>query len=820
MVAVRQYDAPLEGEWIKWPQQDTDNTYIATSSEVGLYKFPQMPAEVFLFLSHQPPSPPRNYPVSSRIFVRDGKVVRLSSKTNELLEIDSKHSAGGIFPIPVFIKSGKGSILKDVDGNEIIDFICMLSATNLGQCHPKLLEAMITSMQTITLTNIATKVGDWAEFARDMCTRFGYDKMAGMVSGTEGADAAVKFARKWGIKVKGIPPRDVLVLGVSDNYHGVGSGIWPIMNDMGQSSDYGIVNENLRNTNPKTGELLKYGCLKDFEQVLADVHGRVAAIIMECIHGKKPSFEEELNFAIGVRQLCKKYNILFIADEVRMGSGKTGKFLCSDWMGPENKPDMVVMGKSITGGAYPASYIFGHNEVMNLVGGYESVATFGMAPAAIAATRATLQIMDEERLVERATWIGQIWKKETADWNMPWLDYTTNRGADLGLYLKRTGSPRHTTRRLSMLCLHKGVLTYPDGDRVRMGVALNIPEADLLRGITSVREALLELEDYDEIETGPPMKGVVPDMHERKASEAGTTRGPFPMALDDHMSMASMHRHSGERPAKRRSRDIENLTAESPSPKNLDPPLFSTTKNPKPIHHSSFTANHHLDFGMQIHWGNAAIPVSYRLAAEDTQAFFANMESQPVDPTRECLQRFSELSSRLSRFRQDHFVMLSELLSFSSCRNTNNINQGARIPQNTNGRALESFQTFLDILQGMKPRLSPTSSADSENPCNPTPTILNPEKLTEVEKATCSRPPANPSAPLSTPIDMPTTLTILTCYTWLLQAYDTIFSQIYCALAIRTDITSPSSIPSVLPGLQFGGFDLDEHRDMQIEMPI
>lgn len=95
---------------------------------------------------------------------------------------------------------------------------------------------------------------------------------------------------------------------------------------------------------------------------------------------------------------------------------------------------------------------------------------------------------------------------------MPWLDYTTNRGADLGLYLKRTGNPRLTTRRLSMLCLHKGIFTYPDGDRVRMGVALNIPEADLLRGMAILKEALLELDDYDEIETGPPMKGVIPEM--------------------------------------------------------------------------------------------------------------------------------------------------------------------------------------------------------------------------------------------------------------------------------------------------------------------
>ncbi|EDP48995.1 acetylornithine aminotransferase, putative [Aspergillus fumigatus A1163] len=462
---------------------------------------------------------------------REGKVVRLSSKTKELLEIDSKHSAGGIFPLPVFIKSGKDSILKDADGKEIIDFICMLSATNLGQCHPKLLQAMTTSMQTITLTNIATKVGDWAEFTRDMCARFGYDKMVGMVSGTEGADAAVKFARKWGIKRKGIPPRDVLVLGVSDNYHGVGSGIWPIMNDMGQASGkyiaFSVVTCSLTPALSLPTDQLWHHQRESSKYEPDDwgapevwMPGRRRA--SPCWqsrtcgrnnHGVYPREKtEELNFAIGVRQLCKRYNILFIADEVRMGSGKTGKFLCSNWMGPENKPDMVVMGKSITGGAYPASYIFGNHEVMDLIGGYEPVATFGMAPAAIAATRATLEIIDEEKLVDRATWIGQVWKKETAGWSMPWLDYTTNRGADLGLYLKRTGNPRLTTRRLSMLCLHKGIFTYPDGDRVRMGVALNIPEADLLRGMAILKEALLELDDYDEIETGPPMKGVIPEM--------------------------------------------------------------------------------------------------------------------------------------------------------------------------------------------------------------------------------------------------------------------------------------------------------------------
>ncbi|CAG8907717.1 unnamed protein product [Penicillium egyptiacum] len=444
--------------------------------------------------------------------VGDGNVLRLSEKTKELLEIDERYSAGGIFPLPVFIKSGKGSILKDIDGREIIDFISMLSATNLGQCHPKLVEAQIASINTITLTNIATKVGDWAEFAHEMCGRFGFDKMVGVVSGSEGADAAVKFARKWGIKVKGIDPKKTLVLGVSDNYHGVSSGIWPIMNDMGQATDYGVQNENLRNTNPETGKALNYCCVHDFEEVFAAVHNRVAAVIMECIHGKSPAFEEELNFAIAVRKLCKRYNILFIADEVRMGAAKTGKFLCSDWMGEENKPDMVVMGKSITGGAYPASYILGNNEVMDLIGGYESVATFGMAPQAIALTRATLDIIEKEELLERAAWIGEVWRQETSSWQSPWLDYVTNRGADFGLYLKRTNNPCVTTRKLAMLCLHKGILVYPDGDRLRLGVALNIPESQLRRGIAILKEALDEIDGYDEIETGPPMKGTVPSM--------------------------------------------------------------------------------------------------------------------------------------------------------------------------------------------------------------------------------------------------------------------------------------------------------------------
>ncbi|KAL6352119.1 hypothetical protein LRP88_14561 [Fusarium phalaenopsidis] len=408
-------------------------------------------------------------------------VPEFSPRVKELLDLEEQYSAGGIFPLPAFIKSGQGSTLKDVDGREILDFVCMMSATNLGQSQPVVVEAMQRAVQEITLANIATKVAEWPEFCKEMCQRLGYDKMVGMVSGTEGADSAIKFVRKWGIKVKGIRPAEVLVL------------------------DYGITSENLRNTHPDTGKLLRYGSVQDFEEVLDAHHGRIAAVIME-------TFEEELSFAIGVRKLCKKYNILFVADEVRMGCGKTGKFLCSDWMGPENKPDIVVMGKSITAGAYPASYIMGKAEVMDLIGGYEAVATFGMAPQAIAATRAALSVMNSEKLVERAHWIDAVWKEETKSWNYPWVEYITNRGADMGIFLNETEDGRITGRKFGMLCYHKGLLCYPDGNRIRLGVALNITEREFRKGLAILKEALEEVGEYDEINTGPPMRGIRPSM--------------------------------------------------------------------------------------------------------------------------------------------------------------------------------------------------------------------------------------------------------------------------------------------------------------------
>lgn len=210
------------------------------------------------------------------------------------------------------------------------------------------------------------------------------------------------------------------------------------------------------------------------------------------------TFEQELQFSIELRKLCKKHNILFIADEIRMGCAKTGRFLCSDWMGPENKPDMITIGKSITGGVFPASYILGNDEVMTLVGAFEVGSTFAMAPAANAATMAALQVYDKERLADRALVIGEKLKSVTASWKHPFLDYVTNRGADLCIMVKQD-SGSVTARRIARLAYQKGLLVFPHNLRIRASVALTITDAQLDKGLSILTHVMDHIQSYGEI---------------------------------------------------------------------------------------------------------------------------------------------------------------------------------------------------------------------------------------------------------------------------------------------------------------------------------
>ncbi|EXJ86204.1 hypothetical protein A1O1_06574 [Capronia coronata CBS 617.96] len=422
------------------------------------------------------------------------KGLELSPQTQKLLQLEQKYVAGGFEPVPAFFVKGKGSKLWDVDGKEYLDFIAMFSAVNQGHGHPYIAQRVMEQMEKLPLANLCGHNALYGPFAEMMCQRFQYDRIISVTSGTEAADTACKIARKWGIQVKGIPADRCLILGVGSSYHGLGSAVWGLMDASETRKQYGVDNRLQRNTNPSTGEPLAYLDLAAMESCL-NAHGNtVAAVIMECLHGSARSSADEIAYARGVYDLCRKHNVLFIADEVRQGAGKTGKFLCHQHLGDDCKPDIVTMGKSITGGFYPQAFVLGSEAVMSLVGSFQQAATFGHTPLALAAARAAIEVIDSENLVERAVAIGERWRSTVDGWNHPEVDYVASIGADSNLYFRNLSGSR-----VAALCMHKGLFTHPAPRGLRLSFAMTMTDEELDRGAAIIKEALDEIHLYEDI---------------------------------------------------------------------------------------------------------------------------------------------------------------------------------------------------------------------------------------------------------------------------------------------------------------------------------
>ncbi|UZP40310.1 hypothetical protein NXS19_008126 [Fusarium pseudograminearum] len=390
----------------------------------------------------------------------------LSERTQALLQKEKTYSAGGFGPLPGFILSAKGSTLTDVDGKEIIDFAISMGTVNLGHCNPTITKAVVDAIQTSFQTNIAVQDSRWPILAETLCQKLGYDKVASMCSGAEAADAAVKIARKWGIERKGIEASELLVLGCSENYHGLSSGIWPIMTPGCGQQEYGITSTNVINFNPETGNSLRYGHVEDFEQIIAKHHKRIAAIMMEPIHGGLRTFQEEIEFA-------------------------------TSWLDCE-KPDIVVLGKSISGGAFPASYILGYDDTMTLIRPNQSASTYAMGPAANAATLAALSLYNDDKIINRARVIEEKWLKLTSTWNYPFIQYCTARGGDIVILLNE-GLGGVTARRLARLAYQRGVLVYPQKPRVRCSISLTVTDEELDRGFGILTTVMDDIGSFGEI---------------------------------------------------------------------------------------------------------------------------------------------------------------------------------------------------------------------------------------------------------------------------------------------------------------------------------
>lgn len=326
-------------------------------------------------------------------------VKKIAMDSKSLMNLEDKYGAHNYHPLPVVLDRGEGVFVWDCEGNKYFDFLSAYSAVNQGHCHPKIINALIEQSKKLTLTSRAFYNSKLGEYEKFMCDLFGYDKVLPMNTGVEGGETANKLARKWGYLKKGIEENKARIIFAKGNF-------WGRTLAAISSSDDPVSYKGFGPYMPGY-DLIPYNDLSALEIELKDPN--VAAFMVEPIQGEAGVVVPDEGYLEGVRKLCDKYNVLFIADEVQTGIARTGKMLATDY---ENaKPDILILGKALSGGVFPVSAVFANDEVMLCIQPGEHGSTFGGNPLACAVAQAALEVVIDEKLAEKAYNLGNYFRE-------------------------------------------------------------------------------------------------------------------------------------------------------------------------------------------------------------------------------------------------------------------------------------------------------------------------------------------------------------------------------------------------------------------------
>tara|TARA_Y100001978_G_C23657069_1_gene416609 strand:- start:99 stop:1364 length:1266 start_codon:yes stop_codon:yes gene_type:complete len=326
-------------------------------------------------------------------------VKKIAMDSKSLMNLEDKYGAHNYHPLPVVLDSGEGVFVWDCEGNKYFDFLSAYSAVNQGHCHPKIINSLIEQSKKLTLTSRAFYNSKLGEYEKFMCDLFGYDKVLPMNTGVEGGETANKLARKWGYLKKGIEENKARIIFAKGNF-------WGRTLAAISSSDDPVSYKGFGPYMPGY-DLIPYNDLNALEMELKDPN--VAAFMVEPIQGEAGVVVPDEGYLEGVRKLCDKYNVLFIADEVQTGIARTGKMLATDY---ENaKPDILILGKALSGGVFPVSAVFANDEVMLCIQPGEHGSTFGGNPLACAVAQAALEVVIDEKLAEKAYNLGNYFRE-------------------------------------------------------------------------------------------------------------------------------------------------------------------------------------------------------------------------------------------------------------------------------------------------------------------------------------------------------------------------------------------------------------------------
>ena len=324
--------------------------------------------------------------------------------SQQAIDLENKYGAHNYHPLPVVLSRGEGVYVWDVEGKRYYDFLSAYSAVNQGHCHPKIVQAMVNQAQTLTLTSRAfynDMLGRYEEFATKY---FGYHKLLPMNTGAEAVETALKLCRKWAYEVKNIAENEAEIIVCKNNFHGRTTTIISFSNDPVARKNFG----------PYTQGFVKieYDNLEALEEVLKS-NKNIAGFMAEPIQGEAGVYVPSEGYLAKAKELCSKYNVLFIADEVQTGIARTGKLLAVDH---ENvTPDILILGKALSGGAYPVSVVLANDNIMNVIKPGNHGSTFGGNPVAAAVAIAALEVVKEEKLAENAERLGEIFRKELSE---------------------------------------------------------------------------------------------------------------------------------------------------------------------------------------------------------------------------------------------------------------------------------------------------------------------------------------------------------------------------------------------------------------------
>lgn len=415
----------------------------------------------------------------------------------DAIALEQKHGAHNYHPLPVVLSRGEGVYVWDVEGKKYYDFLSAYSAVNQGHCHPHIVEALINQAQTLTLTSRAFYNDVLGKFEKYITQTFKFDKLLPMNTGAEAVETALKICRKWAYEKKGIAEKQAQIVVCENNFHGRTTTIISFSSDSVARKNFGPFTEGFIK--------IPYNDLIALEEVLQN-NKNIAGFLVEPIQGEAGVYVPSDGYLKGAKALCEKYNVLFIADEVQTGIARTGRLLatCGNCTCPEKhcsgtpevKPDILILGKALSGGAYPVSAVLANDNIMSVIKPGNHGSTFGGNPIAAAVGIAAMQVVKNENLAENAFRLGELFRAELNQFIPTCSVVTKVRGKGLlNAILINDSQEGSLAWNICMALKENGLLAKPThGNIIRFAPPLVISEEQLMDCVSIIKKTLRQFE--------------------------------------------------------------------------------------------------------------------------------------------------------------------------------------------------------------------------------------------------------------------------------------------------------------------------------------